>query len=680
MLKHLTGSTPSDERSAADHRQGPLLELENVGLAEVRLTPLSHTPAGRRGSNEVLNNLKSLVRVILRPQSVRDGLVTETVLEDISVALPAGISVGVLSTKPASRRALLDVAANMVSPDIGTVRRAGRLASLGQTWALASPFDSCRDNLELLARLLGAAKADYRKAIEAVERFDAKFRVLDLPLRRTPRWVLDDFALVMIAELQFDILVAPEATLPTFDAIKEYWGKYVQTVNKRDQLILLGSRRSANLLDIATHLLLLDGAKLVDFGPTEEITARHPDLIETALAAREHRSTMLLPFFDEEDDEEKDEEAELEIVDLTDPEEEAKPREAAEHSVEEDRYPLPVEVSAEDRTSTAIEIIRAGPGEYSRLLLPDGRDAVPRPDDERVPEACTALPVIYREGGGIVRLVVETKEADLWVYPAIYLRRRKTVLLRSSSPEIYVSSPGRIQFDVTLPPNFLQGWILSVSAVIGVINRTLDVEDVAIVQKLITFANIARTDREWQPLPDTEPLRHEPEARETQIEEDPRYRIVSLALEDVSGAPMARDAKGYHSAAAAERGFHIVFDVSVAAEPIKLIFVADLKWRHAIVLRLAPVERVLTPGTHRLTVAVPAGLLTSNSYELSVTAMEPEQVGRAEALGTGGELSALLRVSDGDRSQTKGLWRMPSALDMKLKWTQLGPDASAKTS
>jgi homopolymeric O-antigen transport system ATP-binding protein len=675
MLKHLTGSTQSAEGSAPDQQNRRVLELKNVGLSEIKLTPLRRVAAGRRGRKEVLGNLNALARVILWPSSIRDIVVTQTILDDITVALPAGITVGVLATKPAARRAFLDIASKALNPDSGTVRREGRVASLGQAWALVSPYYSCRENLELLGRLLGVTKADYRKAMEAVEGFDAKFRVLDLPLRRTPPWVFDDYALVLIAELKFDILIAPEAMLPTSEPIVAYWAKYLQTVNERDQVILLGSRRSADLLTMASHLLLLDETKLAAFGPVEEVMARHEELVETALTAREER-TAALPVFDEEEDDEdeeldQDEEVEPEITGMARDErdEEARPSPRVTPLDEDLHYQLS-EISPDDRTSPLVEIIRAGPGEYSRLLLPDGRDAGPRPDDELVPPQCAKLPVIYREEGGIVRLVVETKEPELWVHPAIYLRRRKVMLLRSSAPELYVPAPARISFDVTLPPNLLQSWVFGVTAIVGVVNRTRDLEGMAITRTLATFANVAREGREWQPVPDPEPFRHAPETRERQIEEDPRYRIVSLALEDVSGEKLHHDVKGYHSVDAAERGFHIVFDVYVAAESIKLVFVVDLKSRRTIFLRLAPVERVLAPGSHRITVVVPAGLLTNTSYEISVAAMEPDQVGKAEPLATESEVGTVLRVSGSDAKRNREPWFVWAPLDMKLKWTE----------
>jgi len=679
MLKHLNGRRESAEGSASDQRERTVLELNNVGVTEVKLAPLRRISAGRRGSNEVLNNLKTVARIILWPSSVHDGIATQAVLQDISVALPAGLSVAVLSTKPASGRALLDVASNVLSPDAGTVRRSGRVASLGQAWALVSPYYSCRENLELLGRLLGVSKADYRRAMEVVEGFDAKFRVLDLPLRRTPAWVFDDYALVLITELKFDLLIAPEANLPTSEAIAAYWAKYVESVKERDQLIVLGSRRPANLLTMASHLLLLDGERLVDFGPTEEVTERHFELVETALEAREERATAL-PLFEEDGDDDDDVEEDDDQAEITNlPHDETQRSSARIHAGEASHEDLKPQLSLEDQSSDMLDIIKTGPGEYSRLLLPDGTDAVPRPDDPLVPPGCKQLPIIFREDGGILRLVIETKEPDLWVQPAIYLRRRKTVALRSSAPEVYIATPSRIQFDVVLPVNLLQGWVFGISAVVGVVRRTLGIKDMAIAHGVTTFTNISREGREWQRLPKTEPLRQVPEAREMRIEEDQRYRIVALALEDASGIPLYHDVKGYHSADAAKRGLHAVFDVYVAAEPIKLVFVIDIKSRRTIILRLAPVERVLTPGTHRITVVVPPGLLTDNIYEICVGAMEPSEIGKVESVGREGELSALLRVDAGDERQFSEPWVMSAPLDVRLSWTRREPDGEAET-
>lgn len=687
MLKHLKSLEQNPKEVAPTNPGRPLLELKDVEFTEIRLTLLPPVSTRRRGYNEALYNLKALARVILRPQSVRNSLEAQTLLESVTLALPPGISVGVLSTKPASRHALLDIASNALSPDAGTVRRHGRSASLGQTWAIASPFLSCRDNLSLLSRLLGAPKANYHRAMEAVERFDTKLQVLDLPLRRTPSWAFNDLALVMMAEMQFEILIAPEATAPTSEPIRQFWDQYLETVGERKQLILLGSRRAANLFSMSTHLILLDGANLVDFDTTERIRARHADLVEVALAAREDKTAKLPTFFDEEEETEEGEDDDP-LADLLGP------SERGEEEATRDRIAQPVwrdgsprDIGYEDRESDLIEILRLKSGEYSGILLPDGSKAVPRPDDnlvrELVPEAAAALPVIYREEGGIVRLVLETKRENLWVYPTIHLWRRKTVLLRSSAPEFYVASPERIQFDVRLPPNFLQGRVFSVSAIIGVANRELGIEDVAIAKKLMLFANVSREDREWQPPQSSEVpqafFRQEPQVEEKQIKEGRRYGIVSLALEDATGAAMHLDGRGYRSADAAERGFRVTFDVYVAIEPIKLVFATDLKWKSVICLRLAPVERVLAPGTHRITLVVPAGVLSHNAYQVCVGATGPDKIGTSVIRDSGSELSTTLNVTDTEGKRHRP-WDSVAALEMKLDWSRHVVDGPAKTS
>jgi len=77
----------------------------------------------------------------------------------------------------------------------------------------------------------------------------------------------------------YDVIVVEEMRKKRSDA----WSRFVKEAPQRGKTLLISSSRLEEALELSTHALLLDGGRLLDFGKTSEVTARHAEFVQAAL-------------------------------------------------------------------------------------------------------------------------------------------------------------------------------------------------------------------------------------------------------------------------------------------------------------------------------------------------------------------------------------------------------------
>ena len=237
----------------------------------------------RRTRNEVLDQLLYFGSMFINLQSFVQGEIfgrrLERKLDDVSIQIPRGSVVCVVDVGGLSRIPLMRIVAKMTPPKLGEVTLKGRVISLEQADVTPVPHRTVRYNLFSLGALVGVSRREILSALPSMEVFTGRPELFGMPARSVPKSKLFDIALSFVCSGPFDIIIVEEVR----KIVGETWLRFVKEAPQRGKTLLISSSQLQEALDLSTHALLLDKGRLLDFGKTHEVTARHAEFVNDAL-------------------------------------------------------------------------------------------------------------------------------------------------------------------------------------------------------------------------------------------------------------------------------------------------------------------------------------------------------------------------------------------------------------
>jgi ABC-type polysaccharide/polyol phosphate transport system ATPase subunit len=237
----------------------------------------------RRTRNEVLDQLLYFGSMFINLQSFAQGEIfgrqLERKLDEVSVQIPRGSVVCVVDVGGASRIPLMRIVAKMTPPKLGEVTLKGRVISVEQADVTPVPYKTVRHNLFSLGGLLGVSRKEMLSALPSMEAFTGSPEFFSVPVKSLPKSKLFEIALSFVCAGPFDIIIVEEVR----KIFGEAWLRFLKEAPQRGKTLLISSSRLEEALDLSTHALLLDKGRLLDFGKTREVTARHAEFVKIAL-------------------------------------------------------------------------------------------------------------------------------------------------------------------------------------------------------------------------------------------------------------------------------------------------------------------------------------------------------------------------------------------------------------
>jgi len=129
------------------------------------------------------SNYVTLKDFLLRKRRVpKKGRYIE-VLNDISLTVPRGKTVGIIGKNGSGKSTLLKLIAGIYRPDSGTIKVNGKLSSLIELGAGFHPEFTGRENVYINGILLGLTKQQIRERFDQIVRFAELEDFIDMPVR-----------------------------------------------------------------------------------------------------------------------------------------------------------------------------------------------------------------------------------------------------------------------------------------------------------------------------------------------------------------------------------------------------------------------------------------------------------------------------------------------------------------
>jgi ABC-type polysaccharide/polyol phosphate transport system ATPase subunit len=297
--KAMLEKTVSPRRREASPQPATAIEIVDVSKWGSAIDQID-----RRARNEALQLLIELAILTRNVEGRKKGRLGKRqltpLLKGINLTIDRGSVVGVIDVGGASASALLQILSNCDVPNRGLVRFFGKLAAFQNLAAARSTYNTCRDNMEFDARLMGWARNDVLAAMERIPEFyEGAAKHLETPIRRLPRQVMSELGLSLLCCLDYDILVVDEVACPQSASVSLNWQEYLRRAPERGRTVILSSRQIRLLYGPCTHLLLIKEAELLDYGPAQIIAEEHAEFLALAETTPRAEKTRV----SEEDDE-----------------------------------------------------------------------------------------------------------------------------------------------------------------------------------------------------------------------------------------------------------------------------------------------------------------------------------------------------------------------------------------
>lgn len=207
-----------------------------------------------------------------------------TILDNVSIKFPFGENIGILGRNGAGKSTLLRVVAGIEMPDMGEVRRSGRIS-----WPLgfAGGFNgslSGEENCRFVARIYGE---DCSRIVEYAHDFAEIGDYFHMPVRTYSSGMRARLAFGLSMAIDFQVYLVDEVTAVGDKRFKEKCKQAFADRSNRASIVMV-SHSAATIREYCTRCLLLADGDLYLYEDVEQAIAAHE-----ALQAQPSRPLLL---------------------------------------------------------------------------------------------------------------------------------------------------------------------------------------------------------------------------------------------------------------------------------------------------------------------------------------------------------------------------------------------------
>lgn len=211
----------------------------------------------------------------------------EWALQDISFKVPRGCAFGIMGHNGTGKSTLLGLLLGTMVPDRGTVRLAGRVASLLDIGAGFHPELTGRENIFLWGAILGMTLREMRHRLDEVIAFSELSGAIDNPLRTYSSGMITRLGFSVIAHVPADVLLIDEVLAVGDARFQEKCLGKMRSFKSGGGTIVLVSHDMASLKSICDAGMCLNEGRIVAQGGIDEVIDRYLEVLGQSTAATE---------------------------------------------------------------------------------------------------------------------------------------------------------------------------------------------------------------------------------------------------------------------------------------------------------------------------------------------------------------------------------------------------------
>jgi lipopolysaccharide transport system ATP-binding protein len=222
-----------------------------------------------------LTSSRDRLRALWAVLSGKESYSGHPVLQDISLELYRGESLGLIGENGAGKSTLLKHIAGVVKPSSGTVRVSGRLGALLELGAGFHPEYTGRENLRLSAALMGMADSELSDKLAAIIEFADIGSYIDEPIKHYSSGMVVRLGFALITALQPDLLITDEVLAVGDESFQKKCIRWIEDYLGNGGTLLLCSHSMFHVQKLCQKACWIKKGRVVSSGEAFQITQEY---------------------------------------------------------------------------------------------------------------------------------------------------------------------------------------------------------------------------------------------------------------------------------------------------------------------------------------------------------------------------------------------------------------------
>ncbi len=211
-----------------------------------------------------------------------------TALDDISLDIEAGTTVGLLGHNGSGKSTLLKCIAGILQPSAGSVRTVGRMAALLELGAGFHPELSGRENVYLNGSILGLKRVEVDRVFDDIVAFAELEQFIDTPVKHYSSGMYIRLGFAVAINVDPEILLVDEVLSVGDEAFQRKCIDKVKTFQAEGRTIVVVTHAADMVRQMCDKAAALEHGKLVAQGdPNEVIREFRERLLKAATPAED---------------------------------------------------------------------------------------------------------------------------------------------------------------------------------------------------------------------------------------------------------------------------------------------------------------------------------------------------------------------------------------------------------
>ena len=197
-------------------------------------------------------------------------------LQDINFEVKRGEVLGIIGKNGAGKSTLLKLLSRITSPTTGTIKSAGRMASLLEVGTGFHPELTGRENIFLNGAILGMTKKEIQSKFDEIVDFSGCELYIDTPTKRYSSGMTVRLGFAVAAFLDPEILVVDEV-LAVGDAEfqKKAIGKMKEVSSSEGRTVIFVSHNMTSIKSLCKTAIIMENGQINGVGNANDMVSRY---------------------------------------------------------------------------------------------------------------------------------------------------------------------------------------------------------------------------------------------------------------------------------------------------------------------------------------------------------------------------------------------------------------------
>nr|WP_234017256.1 ABC transporter ATP-binding protein [Nostoc sp. 'Lobaria pulmonaria (5183) cyanobiont'] len=202
-------------------------------------------------------------------------------LQDISLEVPKGDTVGIIGQNGSGKSTLLQIIAGTLTPTIGKLYVNGRVSALLELGSGFNPEFTGRQNVFFNGQVLGLSRAEIEAKFDKIASFAEIGDFLEHPVKTYSSGMVVRLAFAVVANTEPSILIVDEALAVGDAKFQARCMKRIRQLKEEGVTILFVSHDSGSVKMLCNSAILMNHGKMLEIGRPKEVVNHYIALLSS---------------------------------------------------------------------------------------------------------------------------------------------------------------------------------------------------------------------------------------------------------------------------------------------------------------------------------------------------------------------------------------------------------------